>query len=193
MEEGEKVIARTEEEGTFAVVLAGRPYHTDPLINHDLARMFTRRGIPVLTVDSLPGLDQADLHQSRVEITNDFHARMLSGAMVTAAHPSLEYVQIVSFGCGHDAILSDEIIRLLGEGSGKPPLILKVDESEAAGSLGIRVQSFIETVELRRAADAERRPGPAICRSPILPNTGKRIRSCAPCRCPIFQPRCPLF
>ena len=155
VEEGEKVIARTEEAGTFAVVLAGRPYHTDPLINHDLARMFTRRGIPVLTVDSLPGLDRADLHQSRVEITNDFHARMLSGAMVTAAHPSLEYVQIVSFGCGHDAILSDEIIRLLGEGSGKPPLILKMDESEAAGSLGIRVQSFIETVELRRAAETE--------------------------------------
>ena len=117
-------------------------YHTDPLINHDLARMFTRRGIPVLTVDSLPGLDRADLHQSRVEITNDFHARMLSGAMVTAAYPSLEYVQIVSFGCGHDAILSDEIVRLLGEGSGKPPLILKVDESEAAGSLGIRVQAL---------------------------------------------------
>ena len=117
VEEGEKIIAQTEQAGTFAVVLAGRPYHTDPLINHDLARMFTRRGIPVLTVDSLPGLDRADLHQSRVEITNDFHARMLSGAMVTAAHPSLEYVQIVSFGCGHDAILSDEIIRLLGEGS----------------------------------------------------------------------------
>ena len=120
----------------------------------------TRRGIPVLTVDSLPGLPEADLHQSRVEITNDFHARMLSGAMVTAQQPALEYVQIVSFGCGHDAILSDEIIRLLGEGSGKPPLILKVDESEAAGSLGIRVQSFIETVELRRAAQAEKAAQP---------------------------------
>lgn len=152
---GKAVIQETEKTGGFAVVLAGRPYHTDPLVNHDLSRMFTRRGIPVLTVDSLPGLRDADLRQSRVEITNDFHARMLSGAMVTAASPVLEYVQIVSFGCGHDAILSDEIIRLLGEGSGKPPLILKVDESEAAGSLGIRVQSFIETVELRRAAQAE--------------------------------------
>ena len=160
VEEGERVIAQTQKDGGFAVVLAGRPYHTDPLINHDLSRMFTRRGIPVLTVDSLPGLSEADLHQSRVEITNDFHARMLSGAMVTAQQPALEYVQIVSFGCGHDAILSDEIIRLLGEGSGKPPLILKVDESEAAGSLGIRVQSFIETVELRRAAQTEKAAQP---------------------------------
>ncbi|MEI3348221.1 MAG: acyl-CoA dehydratase activase [Dysosmobacter sp.] len=160
VEEGKQVIAQTNKDGGFAVVLAGRPYHTDPLINHDLSRMFTRRGIPVLTVDSLPGLSEADLHQSRVEITNDFHARMLSGAMVTAQQPALEYVQIVSFGCGHDAILSDEIIRLLGEGSGKPPLILKVDESEAAGSLGIRVQSFIETVELRRAAQTEKAAQP---------------------------------
>ena len=160
VEEGKQVIAQTNKDGGFAVVLAGRPYHTDPLINHDLSRMFTRRGIPVLTVDGLPGLSEADLHQSRVEITNDFHARMLSGAMVTAQQPALEYVQIVSFGCGHDAILSDEIIRLLGEGSGKPPLILKVDESEAAGSLGIRVQSFVETVELRRAAQTEKTARP---------------------------------
>ena len=162
VEEGKRVIADTGKAGGFAVVLAGRPYHTDPLINHDLSGMFTRRGIPVLTVDSLPGLEKADLRRSRVEITNDFHARMLSGAMVTAEQPCLEYVQIVSFGCGHDAILSDEIIRLLGEGSGKPPLILKVDESEAAGSLGIRVQSFIETVQLRRSAQAEQ----AACRLP---------------------------
>ena len=161
-EAGEAVIAETEKAGGFAVVLAGRPYHTDPLINHDLSRMFTRRGIPVLTVDSLPGLADADLRKSRVEITNDFHARMLSGAMVTAEKACLEYVQIVSFGCGHDAILSDEIIRLLGEGGGKPPLILKVDESQAAGSLGIRVQSFIETVQLRRSAQTER----AACRLP---------------------------
>ena len=161
-EAGEAVIAETEKAGGFAVVLAGRPYHTDPLINHDLSRMFTRRGIPVLTVDSLPGLEAADLRKSRVEITNDFHARMLSGAMVTAEKACLEYVQIVSFGCGHDAILSDEIIRLLGEGGGKPPLILKVDESQAAGSLGIRVQSFIETVQLRRSAHAEQ----AACRLP---------------------------
>ena len=161
-EAGEAVIAETEKAGGFAVVLAGRPYHTDPLINHDLSRMFTRRGIPVLTVDSLPGLADADLRKSRVEITNDFHARMLSGAMVTAEKACLEYVQIVSFGCGHDAILSDEIIRLLGEGGGKPPLILKVDESQAAGSLGIRVQSFIETVQLRRSAQTEQ----AACRLP---------------------------
>ncbi|MFR3921084.1 MAG: acyl-CoA dehydratase activase-related protein [Dysosmobacter welbionis] len=154
--------SRTPGRRRFRRGAGGTALSHGPLINHDLSGMFTRRGIPVLTVDSLPGLEKADLRRSRVEITNDFHARMLSGAMVTAEQPCLEYVQIVSFGCGHDAILSDEIIRLLGEGSGKPPLILKVDESEAAGSLGIRVQSFIETVQLRRSAQAEQ----AACRLP---------------------------
>ena len=149
-EAGAAAIRHAEEAGKFAVVLAGRPYHTDPLISHSLSEMFTRKGIPVLTVDSLPNLEQANLRQSRVEITNDFHARMLAGALEAAAVPALEYVQIVSFGCGHDAILSDEIVRILSEG-GKPPLVLKLDESEASGSLGIRVQSFIETVQLRRS------------------------------------------
>ena len=62
----------------------------------------------------------------------------------------MEYVQIVSFGCGHDAYLSDEIIRLMKEISDKTPLVLKVDESDIRGPLGIRVRSFIETVNERR-------------------------------------------
>ena len=86
-EAGKQVIADTEKTGGFAVVLAGRPYHTDPLINHDLSRMFTRRGIPVLTVDSLPGLEEDNLSKSRVEITNHSHAPTLSGAMVTPEQP----------------------------------------------------------------------------------------------------------
>ena len=84
--------------------------------------------------------------------------------MVTAEQPCLEYVQIVSFGCGHDAILSDEIIRLLGEGSGKPPLILKVDESEAAGSLGIRSSPLLRRYSCAALPRRSRRP--AACRSP---------------------------
>lgn len=148
-EECQNIIQKAEEEDKIVIVLAGRPYHSDPLVNHDIAKLFTKKGIAVVTVDSLPGLEDCDLHKSRAEITNDFHARMLAGAMVAAATPNLEYVQIVSFGCGHDAILSDEITRILAEG-GKTPLILKVDESDAAGSLSIRVQSFIETMEMRR-------------------------------------------
>ena len=63
-------------------------------------------------------------------------------------------MQLVSFGCGHDAYLSDEICRLMKERSGKQPLILKLDESDVAGPLRIRVRSFIETVDERRARQA---------------------------------------
>ncbi|GHV70308.1 2-hydroxyglutaryl-CoA dehydratase [Spirochaetia bacterium] len=151
--EADRVIADTEKKGGFAVVLAGRPYHNDELVNHDLSRHFTRLGIPVLTVDSLPGLHSVDLGRTRIEITNNFHTRMLSGAICAARTPCLEYVQIVSFGCGHDAILADEVIRLMNEISGKSPLILKLDEGDAAGPLNIRIKSFIETIKTRRTKE----------------------------------------
>ena len=150
-EEGQKIIDKVTNEGSFAVVLAGRPYHTDALVSHDLSRVFTKQYIPVLTVDSLPELNNVNLRNTRAEVTNNFHTRMLSGAMLAAQSPVLEYVQIVSFGCGHDAILSDEIIRIMNETSGKSPLILKLDEGGAANSLNIRVKSFIETITERRA------------------------------------------
>ena len=160
MQEGEKILDQVTREGRFAVVLAGRPYHNDPLVSHDLSRVFTRAGVPVLTVDSLPGLNQTDLRYTRAEVTNNFHTRMLSGAALAAESPALEYVQIVSFGCGHDAILSDEIIRIMEQISGKSPLILKLDEGGAANSLNIRVQSFLETVAARRVKGMETEPQP---------------------------------
>ena len=148
--EGARVIGETEKSGGFAVVLAGRPYHGDRLVNHDLSGHFTRLGIPVLTVDSLPGVNDVDLSKTRIEITNNFHARMMTGAIYAARNPALEFVQIVSFGCGHDAILSDEVIRLMRDIAGKDPLVLKLDEGDAAGPLNIRVKSFIETIRTRR-------------------------------------------
>lgn len=148
--EGQKVLDTVAQNGSYAVVLASRPYQNDTLVNHNLPEFFTSMGIPVLTVDALPDINKVDLHHSRLDIVNNFHARMLSAAVLAAQNPHLEYVQIVSFGCGHDAYLSDEIIRIMQEISGKHPLILKLDESEAAGPLRIRVRSFIETAQQRR-------------------------------------------
>jgi predicted nucleotide-binding protein (sugar kinase/HSP70/actin superfamily) len=62
---------------------------------------------------------------------------------VVADDPRLQLVQIVSFGCGHDAILSDEVTRLMRERSGKTPLVLKLDEGDNRGPVGIRVRSFV--------------------------------------------------
>lgn len=146
--EGQRVLEEVEHKGTYAVVLASRPYQNDPLVNHELPDMFTRLGIPVLTADSLAATRTTDLHNSRLDVANNYHARMLSSAVLAAENEHLEYVQLVSFGCGHDAYLSDEIIRMMKEISGKVPLILKVDESDIQGPLGIRVRSFVETVNI---------------------------------------------
>lgn len=148
---GAAVCEEVKKKGTYAVVLAARPYQNDALVNHDLPEMFTKLGIPVLTADSLEEANRVDLSRSRLDVVNNYHARMLSTAILAARRDYLEYVQIVSFGCGHDAYLSDEIIRLMKEISGKTPLVLKLDESDIQGPLRIRVRSFTETVSMRRS------------------------------------------
>ena len=160
--EGAKILAEVRETGRFAVVLASRPYQNDALVNHDLPDMFTRQGIPVLTADSLPDAEKVDLSRCRIDVVNNFHARMLSSAILAAKSENLEYVQVVSFGCGHDAYLSDEIIRLMKEISGKAPLVLKLDESDVQGPLGIRVRSFVETIMMNRARRAAERKRQAV-------------------------------
>ena len=144
------VLDETERAGKFAVVVAGRHYQFDELVNHEISKYFTNVGIPVIPLDALPGLSEVDLSKTMVDITNNNHARLLSGAILAAQHPALEYVEIYSFGCGHDALFTDEVTRLMREISGKAPLILKLDESDVPGPLRIRVRSFLETVEKRR-------------------------------------------
>ena len=179
--------------GQYAVVLASRPYQTDTLVNHDLPAMLTGFGVPVLTVDSLPGLDDVPLDASALDIVNNYHARMLESAVITARNPHLEYIQIVSFGCGHDAYLSDEITRLLREIAGRTPLILKLDESDVQGPLRIRVRSFLETLNMRRAAglSAEIHPLPDSYRSSSPHRTAKPAWCWFPTLRTLFAGYCP--
>ncbi len=181
-DKGAAIIEKARKDHTFAVVLAGRPYHSDPFVSHGINRLFTEKGISVLPVDSLPGLEKEDLSNTRVEITNNFHTRMLEGAKYAAENDSLEYVQLVSFGCGHDAVLSDEIVRIMTEIANKPPLILKIDESDAAGSLRIRVQSFIETVGIRRK-------GETVQTSDNTDQTDDKTTGQAAGECPVYRVR----
>lgn len=150
---GREVLEGVEKDGGYAVVLAARPYQTDELVNHGLPGMLVQAGVPVLTADAVPGVREVDLSASRIDVVNNFHERMLGSAVIAARDQRLEYVQLVSFGCGHDAYLSDEIVRLMHETCDKVPLVLKLDESDASGPLSIRVRSFVETVRERRASE----------------------------------------
>ena len=149
-EHGTSVLETLGKKYPFAVVLAGRPYHSDLLINHSISSVFTRQGIPVLVLDALPNIHKQDLSWVRIETTIPFNTRMIEGTFCVAKNPNLELVQIVSFGCGHDAILSDEMARILKETSDKELLTLKMDEGEVLGPLIIRINSFLETIKLKR-------------------------------------------
>ncbi len=155
-EQGQKVIDKVKAEGSYAIVLASRPYQNDALVNHNLPEMINSFGVDVLTADSIPEINEVDLSQSRIDVVNNYHARALSAAVLAAKRPELEYVQFVSFGCGHDAYLSDEIIRMMGEISEKTPLVLKLDESDVQGPLRIRVRSFIETTNRKHQKEEEK-------------------------------------
>ena len=191
--EGERICDQVEREGSFAVVLASRPYQNDDLVNHELPRAFTELGIPVICADAVPHVNEVDLSRSRLDVVNNFHARMLGSAVIAAGGPNLEYVQLVSFGCGHDAYLSDEIIRLMHLAGPKAPLILKVDESDIQGPLRIRVRSFIETIRLRRkkarnekTSDREVAAPPAA--GAITPSAVTSAAAATPASAPVAAP-----
>ncbi|MBN2037737.1 MAG: hypothetical protein JW768_13430 [Chitinispirillaceae bacterium] len=148
--EGRRVLASIESDRGMGVILAGRPYHYDPFINHGVPEMFSSLSIPLMTLDSIPDRDRFDLSCVRPDLHNPFHSEIYCAALFAAAHPCMEIVQLVSFGCGHDAVISDELARIMGQVCGRQPLVLKIDEGEAWGAIGIRVRSFVETVRSRR-------------------------------------------
>jgi predicted CoA-substrate-specific enzyme activase len=149
-EMGNSVIANLGTKYPFGIVVAGRPYHSDPLVNHHVSSCFTSEGIPVLVLDALPHTHTQDLSNVRIETTIASHTKMLEGTLCVAKNPYLEMVQVVSFGCGHDAVVSDEMYRILQETSNKELLILKMDEGDARGPFTIRIKSFLETVRFKR-------------------------------------------
>ena len=174
--EGARVEEQVIQDGGFAVILGARPYQNDPLIHHDLPRMFTRQGIPVLTADAIRRIFQEDLSNLRLDAVNNYHSRLLSAALLAARSSHLEYVQMVSFGCGHDAYLTDEITRAMGAVSGKIPLMLKLDESDTPGPLRIRVRSFLET--LKMTSKQRRDPSPLPPPYPVqFTREDRRIRT----------------
>ena len=153
IEESKRILDSLKGTDRFAVLIAGRPYHYDNFINHELAVHFTKMDIPVITLDGIPEINDITFHDLRVDTNNEFHTQLYSAAIFTNDQPNLELVQIVSFGCGHDAIISDELDRVLKEYSGKSPLVLKLDEGENKGPINIRVKSFIESIKNKRAKE----------------------------------------
>lgn len=144
---GDEIVAWLKETNNKGIVLAGRPYHMDPGINHGIAQLINTLGMAVLTEDSVarPGTLERPI---RVVDQWAYHSRLYEAAAFVASEENLELVQLNSFGCGIDAVTSDQTQEIL-ESQGKIFTLLKIDEVSNLGAARIRLRSLKVAMEER--------------------------------------------
>lgn len=146
---GEETLAYLKASGRKGIVLAGRPYHIDPEINHGIPELINSYGAAVLTEDSISHLGTVD----RPTIVVDqwmYHSRLYAAASFVRTQPNLELIQLNSFGCGLDAVTTDQVNDILTK-SGKIYTVLKIDEVNNLGAARIRIRSLLSAVKEREA------------------------------------------
>ena len=142
--EGECIIAQARAEGRRIIVLAGRPYHADPEVGHGIDTLITRYGAAVVSEDSLS--DRVEKFPTSVLNQWTYHSRLYAAAKYCCTQPDMDLVQLVSFGCGVDAITADETREILQRG-GKLYTQLKIDEITNLGAVRIRLRSLFAALE----------------------------------------------
>jgi predicted nucleotide-binding protein (sugar kinase/HSP70/actin superfamily) len=144
---GEETLAFLREHNKRGIVLCGKPYHVDPEINHGIAKLIQSYGMAVLAEDSIAHL--SPLRQKlRVVDQWVYNSRLYRAASLVADEPCLELIQLNSFGCGLDAVTSDQIAEILA-GGGKLYTMLKIDEGNNLGAAKIRIRSLKAAMEER--------------------------------------------
>lgn len=156
--EGKRLLAEMEKAGDDGVVLAGRPYHIDPEINHGIPELIASYGLTVLSEDCLP-IDFIPQRPLRVVDQWVYHSRLYSAAEFVAKRNDLELIQLNSFGCGLDAVTADQVNEIL-ENSNKLYTILKIDEVNNLGAVRIRIRSLLAAVKMRREQNITAKPKP---------------------------------
>ncbi|MDL2248211.1 2-hydroxyacyl-CoA dehydratase [Tyzzerella sp. OttesenSCG-928-J15] len=145
--EGEKTLKYIEDAGMKAVVLAGRPYHIDPEINHGIPELITGFGVAVLTEDSVAHLGTVERPLNVVDQWA-YHSRLYASAHFVRNKANIELIQLNSFGCGLDAVTTDEVHDILAA-TGKIYTCLKIDEVSNLGAARIRVRSLFAALDER--------------------------------------------
>ena len=175
---GEETIHWMEEHGGRGIVLAGRPYHNDPEINHSLPELISSFGFAVLTEDSVAHLIKPE-RPIRVVDQWMFHSRLYAAARFVTMRNDLDLIQLNSFGCGLDALTTDQVQEIM-EASGKIYTVLKIDEVSNLGAARIRVRSLMaalkdQEAERRAAAQAEGRAYELGDASPVAPSEDEPV------------------
>jgi predicted CoA-substrate-specific enzyme activase len=146
-QKGAEVLEWLEKTGRKGIVLAGRPYHIDPEINHGIPNLITELGMAVLTEDSVAHM--ADTARPlRVVDQWMYHTRLYAAATFVGTRDDLELVQLNSFGCGLDAVTTDQVQEML-QAAGKIYTVLKIDEISNLGAARIRLRSLKAAMEER--------------------------------------------
>lgn len=149
LEAGKEALRYAEEQDKSVIVLASRPYHVDPEINHGIDKLLNTLDFVVLTEDAVPY--EQEHHERNVLNQWTYHARMYSAAEWVTTRPNTEMVQLVSFGCGLDAVTSDEVRDILRD-KGKLYTQLKIDEINNLGAAKIRMRSLVAAIEERKGS-----------------------------------------
>ncbi|MDD8049611.1 MAG: acyl-CoA dehydratase activase-related protein [Thomasclavelia sp.] len=144
-QQGQMVLGYLKENNMRGIVLSGRPYHVDPEINHGIADLITGEGMAVLTEDSVCDLDK-ELDDTRVVDQWTYHSRMYHAASFVSTQSNLELIQLTSFGCGLDAVTSDQVAEIL-HNRNKIYTLIKIDEGSNLGAIRIRIRSLKATIE----------------------------------------------
>ena len=145
---GEEMVEQARAQGRRIIVLVGRPYHVDPEVNHGIDRLIAGFGAAVVTEDSL----SCYMHKEPVGVLNQwtYHSRLYASARYITSQPDMNLVQLVSFGCGVDAITTDEVREIL-ESRGKIYTQIKIDEITNLGAVRIRLRSLFAAIEQQQA------------------------------------------
>ena len=146
-QKGAETVKYIEENNLKGIVLAGRPYHVDPEINHGIDTLITSLGLCVLTEDSVS--DKTEVKRPiRVVDQWVFHARLYAAADFVGKHDNLELVQLTSFGCGVDAVTTDQVEEILSSYN-KMYTLIKIDEVNNLGAVRIRIRSLLASMNKR--------------------------------------------
>ncbi|MGI5906085.1 MAG: acyl-CoA dehydratase activase-related protein [Candidatus Pararuminococcus gallinarum] len=150
--QGKKALQYAKAHHLKTIVLAGRPYHIDPEINHGIDRLISSFGIVVVSEDAVAHL----VEPQKVHVLNQwtYHARLYNSAKYVTTQKDMELIQLVSFGCGIDAITTDEVRAIL-ESGGKMYTQLKIDEINNLGAVKIRIRSLLEAMDERSRMENE--------------------------------------
>lgn len=144
---GEETLQYLKSTGRKGIVLAGRPYHIDPEINHGIPEIINNYGLAVLTEDSLAHLGSVE-RPLRVVDQWMYHSRLYAAASFVCTEPTLELVQLNSFGCGLDAVTTEQVQDILQQ-HGKIYTVLKIDEGANLGAARIRIRSLLAAMKKR--------------------------------------------